>query len=88
MTDSVIRSRIDPAVKLEAVHLFGKMGLSISEAIRLFVYQSVADKRIPFSINFPNQVTLSALKDAELGIDLEKTNLTQLRKDWKKMCAK
>ena len=35
MNDSVIRSRIDPAIKEEASHLLRKMGLSMSDAIRL-----------------------------------------------------
>ena len=88
MTDSVIRSRIDSAVKLEAAHLFEKIGLSLSEAIRLFVYQSVAEKRIPFSINLPNKVTQETLNSADIGENLEKTSLDQLRSDWKKACAK
>ncbi len=88
MTDCVIRSRIDPFVKVEAMHVFEKMGLTLSEAIRLFVYQSVAEKRIPFSINTPNAVTREAILEAEQGIGLEVTSIEQLRSDWKKMCAK
>jgi len=57
MSDCVIRSRIDPYIKAEAVELFEHMGLTLSEAIRLFLYQTVAEKRIPFSINLPNAKT-------------------------------
>jgi|LakMenE18May11ns_1017448.scaffolds.fasta_scaffold8543808_1 DNA-damage-inducible protein J len=88
MTDAVIRSRIDAGVKDEAARLFKKMGLSLSDAIRLFVYQSVAEKRIPFSINIPNAKTQKVLEEARQGVNLETTSLDQLKADWKNACAK
>jgi len=36
MADSVIRSRIDPKIKDEATLVLRSMGLSMSDAIRLF----------------------------------------------------
>lgn len=56
MTDCVIRSRIDKHIKAEATQIFNDMGLTLSEAIRLFLYQSIAERRIPFSINIPMQL--------------------------------
>lgn len=82
MTDCIIRSRIDPHVKAEAVHIFEDMGLTLSEAIRLFLYQSIAEQRIPFSINIPNAETRAALEAIKHGEGLEKTSLAQLKKDW------
>ena len=82
MTDTVIRSRIDPHIKAEAMQLFEHMGLSLSEAIRLFLYQSVAEQRIPFSINVPNATTRKALEDVEQRKDLEVTTLEALKQDW------
>ena len=38
MTDCIVRSRIDPHIKAEAIKLFEGMGLTISDAIRLFLY--------------------------------------------------
>jgi len=88
MTDCVVRSRIDPYVKVKAVKIFGQMGLTLSEAIRVFLYQSVAKKCIPFSINIPNSTTRGTLEAIKRGEDLEKTNLSQLTKDWNNACAK
>lgn len=88
MTDCVIRSRIDPHIKAEAVELFEDMGLTLSEAIRLFLYQSVAEKRIPFSINIPNAKTRATLEKANLGQELSPTTLEQLSSDWDKACGK
>ena len=88
MTDCIVRSRIDPQIKLKATQVFEHMGLTLSEAIRLFLYQSVAEKGIPFSINIPNATTKAALHAARQGEDLEKTSLEQLRKDWDDACEK
>jgi DNA-damage-inducible protein J len=88
MTDCTIRSRIDPLIKAEAVALFEHMGLTLSEAIRLFLYQSVAEKRIPFSINIPNAKTRATLEKANRGQDLEPTTLEQLGKAWDEACEK
>ncbi|MGV8080019.1 MAG: type II toxin-antitoxin system RelB/DinJ family antitoxin [Syntrophales bacterium] len=53
MADTVIRSRIDASVKLEAQALLEKLGLSMSDAIRLFMHQVVAQKGLPFEIKLP-----------------------------------
>jgi DNA-damage-inducible protein J len=84
MTDCIIRSRIDPHVKAEAVHVFEHMGLTLSEAIRIFLYQSIAEQCIPFSINLPNATTRAELEAIKRGEGLEKTSLSQLKKDWVK----
>jgi DNA-damage-inducible protein J len=84
----VVRSRIDPHIKNEAVQIFDHMGLTLSEAIRLFLYQSVAEKRIPFSINIPNATTRSVLEAIERGENLEETSVSQLTKDWDDACAR
>jgi len=40
MTDCVVRFRVDEHIKTKATKLFRHMGLTISEAMRLFLYQS------------------------------------------------
>lgn len=88
MTDCIVRSRIDPYVKAEAVRVFEHMGLTLSEAIRMFLYQSVAEKCIPFSVNIPNATTRSAFEDIEQKKGLEITSIEQLTSDWRDACAK
>ena len=48
MSETVIRSRIDNAVKEEAQALLARFGLNMSEAIRLFLHQVVLEKGLPF----------------------------------------
>lgn len=55
MTDTVIRSRIEASIKIEAQMLFDCMGLSMSEAIRLFLHQVVAEKGLPFPVKLSKE---------------------------------
>ncbi len=87
MNDSVIRSRIDPAIKEQASHLLRKMGLSMSDAIRLFLHQVIADKGLPFEVKAPNETTVAAARAAERG-ELERTSLKGIARDWEAACAK
>lgn len=45
----LIQVRIDPELKQKAEELFSSMGTSLSEAIRIFVNQSVLDQQMPFT---------------------------------------
>lgn len=53
MSETVIRSRIDSATKLEAQILLKRFGLSMSDAIRLFLHQVVLEKGLPFQVKLP-----------------------------------
>ena len=44
-----IQVRMDPELKDNAHILYESMGISISEAIRIFLSQSVKEQRIPFT---------------------------------------
>jgi DNA-damage-inducible protein J len=54
MKETTIRSRIDAATKQEAQILLKRFGLSMSDAIRLFLHQVVLEKGLPFDIKLPD----------------------------------
>lgn len=65
MLTSEIRSRIEPELKDEAQEVLGRVGLNISDAIRLFLRQVVAVKGLPFEIReVPNATTQAAILEA------------------------
>jgi DNA-damage-inducible protein J len=79
------RARIEPAVKEKAKKIFAKVGLSESEAIRLFYHHSVLAKGIPFDLKIPNAVTRAAMKEADKGIYSKGyTNIDEMFADLKK----
>ena len=65
MLTSEIRSRIEPELKDEAQAVLGRVGLNISDAIRLFLRQVVAARGLPFEVrDVPNAITQAAMLEA------------------------
>ena len=76
---SFVHSRINNDIKEQASLILDKIGLNVSDAIRLFLNQVVMRKGIPFSVNIPNAETIAAMGSADRGEDLEEVTLDQLR---------
>lgn len=66
-----IRSRIEPDLKEDATRVLAACGLNVSDAIRLFLRQVVAQNGLPFEVKAPNAVTRAAMQEADSG-DLPK----------------
>lgn len=67
VTDSVVRARIEPALKKRATAVLADMGLSVSDAIRLLLTRVAADEALPFEVKAPNARTRAAMRAAEKG---------------------
>lgn len=88
MADSVVRSRIDPVVKSKADRILRAMGLTLSEGIRLFLFQVIAENALPFKVKTPNKHTIAAMEAARKG-KVETVTLGALKSNWKKAeCGK
>lgn len=72
MSDSVIRARIEPGLKAEATNVLKSMGLTPSDAIRLFLHRVVDERALPFPVKAPNAETEAALRDAQAGRGLKR----------------
>ncbi len=68
----MIRARVEPALKDEAEAVFSQLGLSATEAIRLFYKQVTLQHGLPFAVKIPNAETREALRQAH-----ERANLTE-----------
>ena len=66
-SDSVVRARIARDVKDEATQVLGKMGLSVSDAIRLLLVRVAKEKALPFDVKVPNEETITAIEEARRG---------------------
>lgn len=60
-----IEARIDETLKQAAEAIFAQLGLSPSEAIRIFYHQVELHQGLPFDVRVPNADTIEALKEAE-----------------------
>ena len=63
------------------------MGLTMSEAIRLFLKQTVIQGGLPFAVKVPNAETKKALEEV-LQNDVENVSLEQLGNEWDDACGK
>ena len=85
--NQIVRSRIDPIVKQEANRILKNMGMTLSDGIRLFLHQVIAEKALPFKIKMPNEKTIAAMEAARKG-DIESTSIEELEKEWNSPCEK
>lgn len=65
MSTTMVHVRIDETIKQQASETLQAMGLSLSDAVRVFLTRVVADKQIPFDLRAPNSDTLAAMKEAD-----------------------
>ena len=59
----MVHARIDPQLKRSAERIFTKIGISMTEAIRLFLKQVELHKGLPFSVSIPNEETVAAMME-------------------------
>ena len=81
MANGTIQARIDPNIKEQARNVLDKLGISMSEAISVYIRQIVLQQGIPFKIMLPNQTTLQAVKQLESNKGITFDNADELFKD-------
>ncbi|HJD56050.1 MAG TPA: type II toxin-antitoxin system RelB/DinJ family antitoxin [Rickettsia endosymbiont of Pyrocoelia pectoralis] len=64
-----IRLRVSEDVKTQAEEIFKQMGMTMSEAMRIFLNQCINSGGLPFKphIKIPNEETLKAFEDIDNG---------------------
>jgi len=55
---------VDETLKAQATETLALMGLTVSDAIRVFLTRVVAEKELPFAIKVPNATSLAAMAEA------------------------
>ncbi|MEX5286315.1 type II toxin-antitoxin system RelB/DinJ family antitoxin [Selenomonas sputigena] len=63
---ATINMRIEPAVKAQAEEVFSSFGISITDAINIFLHASIMEGGFPFQPKQPryNKKTLLAMREA------------------------
>jgi DNA-damage-inducible protein J len=62
---TMIHVRIDEQVKAQANATLAAMGLSMSDAVRVFLTRVAAEQRLPFALEVPNAETRAAMAEAD-----------------------
>jgi DNA-damage-inducible protein J len=68
---AMIRARMEPDLKQHAEEVLAKVGLSPTEAIRLFYRQVSLQGGLPFDVRVPNAATRAAVSEARAGKKLK-----------------
>jgi DNA-damage-inducible protein J len=61
---ATVRARVEAELKEETELIFDQLGISTTEAIRIFFKQVQLQKGLPFDMKVPNEVTQKALHEA------------------------
>ena len=62
---TMVHIRVDDEIKERATATLEAMGLSVSDAVRIFLRRVVADQAFPLELKVPNAETRSAMAEAE-----------------------
>jgi len=62
---SMLHVRVDDETKEQATATLKAMGLSVSDAVRLFLHRVVTDKAFPLELKVPNAETRLAMAEAD-----------------------
>ena len=62
---SMVHVRVDDEIKERATTALEAMGLSVSDAVRLFLRRVVTDQAFPLELKVPNAATRSAMAEAD-----------------------
>ncbi|WP_074380637.1 type II toxin-antitoxin system RelB/DinJ family antitoxin [Bartonella doshiae] len=73
-----IQARIPDEVQEIASAVIKSTGLTVSDAVRMFMTRIARDRALPLDLFQPNPETLQAIEDAEMG-RVERTSLDGLR---------
>jgi DNA-damage-inducible protein J len=85
MKTAIVHARIEPKTKQKAEGVLHKLGLTPTEAIRVFYRQISLRGGLPFPIEIPNELTASTLEKSRRGKDIQEfESLEAMFKNWEK----
>ncbi len=61
---SMLHVRVDDDVKTQATEALAAMGLSVSDAVRIFLKRVVNDQAFPIELKVPNAETRAAMEES------------------------
>jgi len=82
---AIIHARVEPRTKKKAEDVLRKLGMSPTEAIRLFYTQICLLGGLPFRVLIPNDLTKETLDKSAKGQDVESfDSLDEMFESWEK----
>jgi DNA-damage-inducible protein J len=63
-TTTMVHVRVDDETKSQATEALAAMGLSVSDAVRIFLKRVVAEQAMPLELKVPNAETRAAMEES------------------------
>ena len=63
---TMIHVRVDEGVKARSTEALAKMGLTVSDAVRMLLVRVASDQAMPFQLKVPNAETRAAMESQDL----------------------
>jgi DNA-damage-inducible protein J len=63
-TSAMVHVRVDEKTKASATKALASMGLSVSDAVRVFLTRVAVEQQLPFELKVPNAETRAAMEEA------------------------
>jgi DNA-damage-inducible protein J len=70
--------KLDVEVKSKAKEIFKELGITMGEAVNIFLSQVALHKGLPFEVKIPNEETKKAIEDARKGINMESNSIEEM----------
>lgn len=68
-TSTMIHIQVDEKIQIQATKTLSGLGLSVSDAVRVFLERVATDQQLPFALSVPNAETRAAMAEADLIAD-------------------
>lgn len=76
-SSAMVHARVDAETKSQAQGVLNELGMTLSEAISLYLRQIVFRKGIPFEVKIPNELTIHTIEKSERGQELHEASSVQ-----------
>lgn len=73
---TMVHVRVDEDIKAQATQTLAAMGLTVSDAVRVFLTRVVADQELPFALKAPNASSRLAIAQADQIIKTRRARFT------------
>jgi DNA-damage-inducible protein J len=83
-TTAMLHVRVDERTKEAATQTLEALGLSLSDAVRLFLNRVVIEQGMPISFKLPNAKTRAAIAEAKTIVEPRFDNVEDLIRDLEK----
>ena len=85
MKTAVVHARLEPQMKQKAECVLNRLGISPTEAIRIFYRQISLRNGLPFAVEIPNACTAATLEKSRRGEDVTAfDSLDDMFESWEK----